>query len=113
MCTSAQNKITYYGDLRIATDFAADSGCSSSQFIVGYMLLMHFQDYEAGVLCQESRQVSVFLYLIGNTELDQCYLCVICIVGGDSLEWHYFSAWDAVILAQIRISAPGLCLTSS
>ena len=64
------------------------------------------QDYPAGVLCQESRQVSVFLYLIGNTELEQCYLCLICIVGGDIPAWHYLSAWYAIILAPIHKKFP-------
>ena len=50
--------------------------------------------------------MSVFLYLIGNTELEQCYLCLICIVGGDIPAWHYFSAWDAVNLAQIHKTFP-------
>ena len=58
--------------------------------------------------------MSVFLYLIGNTELEQCYLCLICIVGGDILAWHYFSAWDAVILAQIHKKIPpGLNVSTS
>ena len=50
--------------------------------------------------------MSVFLYLIGNTELEQCYLYLICIVGGDIPAWHYFSAWNAVILAQIHKKFP-------
>ena len=36
------NKVTYYHDPRVAADFAADSTCSGSQFIVDYAILTHF-----------------------------------------------------------------------
>ena len=65
-----------------------------------------FLEYRPGVSCRKSRQVSDFLYLIGNTELEQCYLCVIFIVGEDSPAWHNFSAWDGVISAQIGKKCP-------
>ena len=50
--------------------------------------------------------MSVFLCLIGNTELEQFYLCLICTVGGDIPAWHYFLAWDAIILASIHKKIP-------